>query len=134
MFCFRHIQTNWYIIQGSAHTYSEPCISLVYSKPRHIPVTKHIQTPRCIHNAILNIFTKAASWAFDTVLSAPSRITLLLSLTLHFRNIHPYLRLIQSYLVLSWKLALGMSLITFLAFLLFHSIFNHYTFFNKGAL
>ena len=80
-------------MQGSAHAYSEPCVSLAYSKIRHIPITKNIQTPRYIRNTILNIFTKAASWTFDTVLSAPSRVTLLF-LTLYFRHIQTYLRLI----------------------------------------
>ena len=43
----------------------------------------HIQTARCIHNTILNIFGKAPSWTFDTVLNRlfyrcylTSRITL----------------------------------------------------------
>ena len=73
-FCFSRIQRNLSIIQGSAHAYSEPYVSLVYSKPWHVPITKHIQTPRYIHNTILSIFTKAACWVFDTVLSAPSRV------------------------------------------------------------
>ena len=51
------------------HAYSEPCVSLVYSEPWDIPITKHIQTPCHIHNTILNIFTKARSWTFDTVLN-----------------------------------------------------------------
>ena len=45
---------------------------------------KHIQAPRYIHHTILNIFSKATFWTFDTVLSAPlsyryyltSRVTL----------------------------------------------------------
>ena len=53
------------IIQECAHIYSEPCVSLPNSEPRHI------QTPRCIYNTILNIFTKAPSCTFDTVLNAP---------------------------------------------------------------
>ena len=73
--CFRHIQTNSSIVQEHNHTYSEPW---------HIRITKHIQTPRYIHNTILNIFAKAPSWNFDTVLNAPlfyrcyqiSRVTL----------------------------------------------------------
>ena len=28
------------------YAYSESCVSLVYSEPWHIPITKHIQTPR----------------------------------------------------------------------------------------
>ena len=52
--------------------------------PGIIPITKHIQTLRYIHNTILNIFTKAQSWTFDAVLNAPlfyrcyvtSRVTL----------------------------------------------------------
>ena len=61
-FSFRHIQTYSSIIQE--HT-------LAYSKPWPIPITKHIQTPRYIHNTILNIFAKAPSWMFDTVLIEP---------------------------------------------------------------
>ena len=49
------------------------CISGIF-KTWYVPITKHIQTPRYIHNTILSIFTKAASWVFDTVLSAPSRV------------------------------------------------------------
>ena len=49
------------IIQEHTHAYSEPW---------HILVTKHNQTPRYIHNTILNIFTKASSWSFDKVLNA----------------------------------------------------------------
>ena len=37
----------------------------------HTPTTKHIQTSKYIHNTILNIFTKARPWTFDTVLNAP---------------------------------------------------------------
>ena len=46
--------------------------NLVYpwhSVPWHIPITKHIQTLRYIYNTLLNIFTKALSWPFDTVLN-----------------------------------------------------------------
>ena len=49
-FCFRHIQIYSSIIQE--HN------------------TKYIQTTRYIHNTILNIFTRAPSWTFDTVLNA----------------------------------------------------------------
>ena len=70
-FCFRHIQTYSSIIQEHTHAYSEPYVSLAYSEPWHILITKHIQTPRYIHNTILNIFTKTLSWAFDTVLNVP---------------------------------------------------------------
>ena len=48
--------------------------SLLY--PWHIQnsdihITKHIQAPSYIQNTSLNIFTKAPSWTFDTVLNAP---------------------------------------------------------------
>ena len=83
-FCFRHVLTYSSIIQEHTHAYSEPSVSLAYSKPWHISITKHIQTLRYIHNTILNIFTKAQSCTFDTVLNAPvfyrcyltSRVTL----------------------------------------------------------
>ena len=72
------------IIQEHTHAFLEPFVSLVYSEPWHIPITKHFNTKRYIHNTILNIFTKASSWTFDTVLNAPvffrcyltSRVTL----------------------------------------------------------
>ena len=64
---FRHSS----IIQEHAHAYSELCVSLVYAEPWYILITKHIQTPRYIHNTILNIFARAPSWTFDTVLNAP---------------------------------------------------------------
>ena len=70
-FCFRHIQTYLSTIQEHTHAYSEPCVFLAYSEPWHIPVTKHIQISRYIDNTILNIFSKATSWKFDTVLNAP---------------------------------------------------------------
>ena len=70
-FCFRHIQINSRIIQEHTHAYLVPSVSLAYSEPWHILITKHIQTPRYIHNTILNIFTKAPSWTFDKVLNAP---------------------------------------------------------------
>ena len=87
-FCFRDVQTYSSIIQEDTHTYSEPSVSLAYSKRWHWhiknSITKHIQTLRYIHDTILNIFTKAQSCTFDTVLSAPvfyrryltSRVTL----------------------------------------------------------
>ena len=50
-FC-THVQMYSGIIQEHAHTYSEPSASLAYSKPWNIPVTKHIQTLRCIYNTI----------------------------------------------------------------------------------
>ena len=59
---FRHYLS---IIQEYNHTYSETCVSLAYSKPYHIPITKHIQTPRHIHSTILNIFTKTLSWTLQ---------------------------------------------------------------------
>ena len=70
-FCFRRIQTYSSIIQEHTHAYSEPCVSLAYPEPWHNLITKHVQTPRYIHNTILNIFTKAPSWTFDKVLNAP---------------------------------------------------------------
>ena len=59
------------IVQEHAHAYSEPCVSMAYSEPWHFPITNNIQAPSYIHNTILNIFTKATSWTFDTVLNAP---------------------------------------------------------------
>ena len=67
-FCFRHIQTYSSILQQHTHAYSEPWVSLAYSEPWHILITKHIQTPRYLHNTILNIFTKTPSWTFNRVL------------------------------------------------------------------
>ena len=58
-FCFRHIQIYLSIVQEHTHAYSEPCVSVAYLESWHIPIKKHIQTPRHIHNTILNIFTKA---------------------------------------------------------------------------
>ena len=83
-FCFRHVQTYSRIIQEHMHAYPELYVSLAYSKLWHIPIKKHIQTLRYIHNTILNIFTKARSWTFDANLNAPliyrcyltSRVTL----------------------------------------------------------
>ena len=77
---FWHIQA----LFKSILTYSEPSVSLTCSKPWHISIKTHIQTLRYIHNTILNIFTKAQSCTFDTVLNAPvfyrcyltSRVTL----------------------------------------------------------
>ena len=104
---FRHSS----IIQEHSRTYSELFVSLAYSGRWHIPFTKYIQTPRYIHITILRIVTKVPSWAFDTVLNV-SRLSLLqllsnfqsnftVSLTLYFRHILAYLRLIQPYLFLS---------------------------------
>ena len=86
---------------------SEFSVSLAYSKPWHIPITKHIQTLRYIHNTTLNIFTKAQSRTFDTNLNGPffyrcyltSRVTLHI-FKLYLRIIQAYSRLIQPYLVL----------------------------------
>ena len=102
-FCFRHIQTYSRIIQGHTHAYLVPSVSLAYSEPCHILITKHIQTPRYIHNTILNIFTKAPSWTFDTVLNAPLSLKnaiLYGSLTLRFTHILAFSRFIQPYLFL----------------------------------
>ena len=68
-FCFRPVQTYWNIVQEHNPAYSEPWVSLAYLEPWQILITKYIQTPRYIHNAILNIFTKAPSWTFNTVLN-----------------------------------------------------------------
>ena len=69
-FWFRHVQTCSNIIQEHIHTCSQLSVSLAYSKPWHIPNTKHIQTLRYIHKTILSIFIKAQSWTFDAVLNA----------------------------------------------------------------
>ena len=69
-FCFRHVQTYSSITQEHTHIYSESSVSLAYSKSLPIPIKKHIQTQWYIHNAILNILTKAQYWTFDTVLNA----------------------------------------------------------------
>ena len=69
--CFRHIQTYSRIIQEHTHVYLVPSVSLAHSEPWHILITKPIPTPRYIHNTILNIFKKAPSWTFDTVLNPP---------------------------------------------------------------
>ena len=74
-YCFRHIQTYASIAEERTHAYSELW---------HIPITKYIQNPRHVHNTVSNIFTKAPSWTFNTVLNAPlfyrcyltSRVTL----------------------------------------------------------
>ena len=63
---FRHV---WELF--NTHAYLVPSVSLAYSEPWHILITKHIQTQRYIHNTILNIFSKAPSWTSDTVLNAP---------------------------------------------------------------
>ena len=101
-FCFRFIQTYLSIIQEHSHAYSEPCVSLAHSEPWHIPITNHIQISRHIHDTILNIFTKAPSQTLDTVLNAPlfyrCQSNFMASLTLYFRHILAYPRLIQPYL------------------------------------
>ena len=51
-FCLRQIQTYLSIIQEHTHAYLEPCVSLAYSEPWYIPITKHIQTPSYIRNTI----------------------------------------------------------------------------------
>ena len=103
-FCFRHIQTYSRIIQEHTHAYSVPSVSLAYSEPWHILITKHIQTPRYIHNTIFNIFTKAPSWTFDAVLNAPlslkDALYFTVSLTLYFRHILAFSRFIQSHILL----------------------------------
>ena len=63
-FCFRHIQTYSSIIQEHTHVYLEPSVSLTYSEPWHIHITKDIPNPHCIHYTILNIFINAPSWTF----------------------------------------------------------------------
>ena len=108
-FCLRHLETYSTIIQENTHACSEPRVLLAYSEPWHISIKKHIQTSRYIHNTILNIFTKAPSWTFDTVPNVllfyrwylTSRVTLRrYLLTLYFRHMLAYSVLIQSYLFL----------------------------------
>ena len=41
------------------YAYSESCLPLTNSESWCICITKHIHTPRYIHNTILNIFTKS---------------------------------------------------------------------------
>ena len=61
-FCFRDIERYSSIFQEHTHAYSDRW---------HILIAKHIQTRRYIHNTILNSFTKAPSWTFDTVINVP---------------------------------------------------------------
>ena len=84
-FCFRHVQTYSSAIQEHIHAYSELSVALAYSKPWHIPITKHIQTLRYIHNTTLNIFTNAQSWKFNANLTASLfyRCYLTFRVTLH---------------------------------------------------
>ena len=70
-FCFRHVLTYLSIIQEHTHAYLKPSVSLAYSKPRHISITKHFQTLWYIHNTLLNIFSKAQSCTFHAVLNSP---------------------------------------------------------------
>ena len=101
-FRFRYIQAYSTIIQEHTHPYSEPCVSLPDSEPRHIPITKHVQTPRYIHNTILNIFIHQLClrhliqfWMrFFYKCYLTSRVTnFTVSLTLYFIHIRAYLRL-----------------------------------------
>ena len=73
-FCFRHVQT----CSACSGIYSKHI--LTYSDIFwHIPITKHIQTLQYIYNTIINIFIKAQSWTFVTVLNRcylTSRVTL----------------------------------------------------------
>ena len=64
-FSFRHVQTYSSIIQEYIHAYLELSVSLPYSNPWYIPITKHIHALRYIHNAMLNSFPKAQSRTFD---------------------------------------------------------------------
>ena len=84
-FCFRHGLSYSSIIQEHTHAYLEPSVSFAYSKPWHIPITKHIQTLRYIHNTTLNIFTNAQSWKFNANLTASLfyRCYLTFRVTLH---------------------------------------------------
>ena len=70
-------------------------------KPWHIPITKHIQTLRYIHNTTLNIFTKAQSRTFDTNLNTPLfyRCYLTSRVTLHIFNVifENYSSIFQTY-------------------------------------
>ena len=63
---FRHIQS---LFKSIFTHIQELSVFLAYSKLQNIPITKHIQTLRYIHNTILNNFTKARSWP-DAVLNA----------------------------------------------------------------
>ena len=92
-FCIRHIQSYSSITQEHTHAYAEPCVFLAYSETRQIPITKHIQVPRYIHNTILNIFTIPPSWTFDTVLHASVFRTPPYLGMLYFRHILPQLYL-----------------------------------------
>ena len=82
-FCLRHILTYSSFFQEHTHVYSELCVSLPNSEPWHI------QTLRYIHNTMLNILTKTPSLTLDFW----NNFTV--SLTLHFRHIQAYSRLIQ---------------------------------------
>ena len=101
-FLFRYIQTYSTIIQEHTHPYSEPCVSRPNSEPRHIPITKHVQTPRYIQNTILNIFIQQLYlrhliqfWMrFFYRCYLTSRVTnFTVSLTLYFIHIRAYSRL-----------------------------------------
>ena len=102
-FCFRHIQTYSSIIQEHTHAYSEPCLFLVYSEPWYIFITDHIQTPRYIHNTILNIFHKSSIlvvWYSSEYAFLLKMLYFTVFLTLYFRHILACSRFIQPYLVL----------------------------------
>ena len=102
-FYSRLIQAYSSIIQEHTHAYSEPCVSLVFSKPWQIPITKHIQTPKHFHNTVLNIFTKAQSWAFNTTVmhlsSIDARVTLrhLQTHSSKFKSYSPIFILVKAY-------------------------------------
>ena len=89
--CFKHILAYY------SRAYSSIFRTFVYPW--------NIQTTRCIRNTILNIFTRAPSWMFDTVLNAPilsilSNFQSDFTATLCFRHIQACSRFIQSYSVL----------------------------------
>ena len=70
---FPWFQANIDIFEHNSRAYSRIfrtlCISNIF-RNQESSYHKHIQTPRYIHNTTLNIFTKAPSWTFDTVLNA----------------------------------------------------------------
>ena len=101
-FFFRHVQTYSSIIQEHTHAHSEPCVSLAYSEPWHILITNYTQTPWYIHNTILNIFTKAPFWTFDSSKcnSLLKMLHFMASLTLYFWHVLACSRFSQPYLFL----------------------------------
>ena len=107
-FCFRHVQTFKFYSRAHSRIFRISSLPDIFRTQhtgrklnvyktfslRPVSMRKHIQTPRYIHNTILDISIKASSQAFDTVLNASlfyrcyltSRVTLESLLMLHFRN------------------------------------------------